>query len=163
TRLGAFALGHVAARGLVPALRVGPQPYGVLPAIAHTRYVPDAAETVASGAPATEVDAQQRFDSLLAAVLAAAAEDWAQIRDAPKPGITDPRAQFLELLGLEAASAPAAYRFAVNVAGRHGIAAGEPDLQFGVPSSNPAADPTAAQYGPFALLERFKPVLAQAS
>ena len=166
-RLSTFALAHVAARGLVPALRVGPQPYGLLPAMAYSRYVPDAAETVAAGAPASERDAQQRFDNLLAGVLIGAAGDWATIRDAhvayaTAPDVTDPRAHFLELLGLEAVSATAAYRFAVNVASRHSVASQDPGLQFGIPSSSPSADPTAAQYGPFALLERFRPQLATA-
>ena len=145
-RLSTFALAHVAARGLVPALRVGPQPYGLLPAMAYSRYVPDAAETVAAGAPASERDAQQRFDNLLAGVLIGAAGDWATIRDAhvayaTAPDVTDPRAHFLELLGLEAVSATAAYRFAVNVASRHSVASQDPGLQFGIPSSSPSADP----------------------
>jgi hypothetical protein len=165
-RLRAFATAHVAARGLVPALRVGAQPYGVLPAIAYTRYVPDAGETLPATAPTDERDAQQRFDVLLSAVLNAAAADWATIRDryvayATDPGVSDPRAHFLELLGLEAVSSVSGYRFGVNVAGRHAAAATDPALQFGLPPSNggPAAG---AGFGPYALLQRFQPVLAQA-
>ena len=119
-RLSRFATAHVAARGLVPALRVGAQPYGVLAATAYSRFVPDAAEAIAAGAPTAEHDAQQRFDLLLSAMLNEAAADWAMIRDghvayATDPDVTDTRAHFLELLGLEAVSSTSAYRFGVNV------------------------------------------------
>ena len=96
--------------------------------MAHSRYVPDAAETLGAGAPAAEHAAQQRFDSLLRRrPRRGCRDDWTAIRDAhvayaTAPNVGDPRAHFLELLGLEAVSATAAYRFAVNVAGRHGVA-----------------------------------------
>ena len=163
-RLRDFATGHVAARGLLPAFRVGRQPYGVLPAVAHTAYAPDPAE---AGVPLAQRPAQGIFDTHLADVLALAAQDWSAIRaervsTATDPDIADPRAHFLELLGLEAVSAGSAYRFAVNVAGRHSAASLDASLEFGLPSTNPAAPATGARFGPFALLERFAPVLASA-
>ena len=163
-RLRAFALENVAARGLVPALRVGPQPYGLLPATSHSEFAADGAD---AEVPATERAAQARFDELLIGVLREMTEDWAAIRAdkvgyATDPHVTDPRAHFLTLLGLEAVSSVASYRFAVNVAGRHGVASRDPDLEFGLPPAPGEPPRTGARFGPFALLERFQPILAEA-
>jgi len=89
--------------------------------------------------------------------------DWSGLRagvkhayspDIGTPGY-DAQRHFLEMLGLQAVSVPAAYRFSVNVASRGGVR-GRPDLSlsFGIPKAGEPADSSAA-FGPWALMERF--------
>jgi hypothetical protein len=166
-RLRDFALAHVAARGLVPAFRVGVQPYGVLPVTAWSAFEPDADEALGAGASADERTAQSRFDALLKRVLDVMLEDWqavraAAVRIATDPPGTDARAHFLQVLGLEPVSVGGGYRFAVNVAGRHGPPSLASDLRFGLPPKEDTGVPPAASFGPFAALERFDPILRDA-
>jgi hypothetical protein len=74
--------------------------------------------------------------------------------DIGKPGY-DAQQHFLAMLGLQAVSVSASYRFAVNVAGRGGVR-GRPDLSlsFGVPKEDEPGDSSSA-FGPWALMERF--------
>jgi len=147
-RLRGFALAHVTARGLIPTLRVGAQPYGILPTTAYTRYEPASDETLPPGTLAAAMVSQNRFDRLLAHVLVQMADDWTRLRDAasapPPSAIPAAQAQFLGLLGLEATSTSAAYRFGLNVASRQGIR------------------DDAAEFGSRALLERFEATLRDA-
>lgn len=166
-RLRSFTLGHVASRGLVPSFRAGAQPYGVLPATAYGSFVPDPVEAVGSGTSAAERSRQERFDRILKRLLDELVSDWAQIRRdnvlyATAASVDDVRGHFLELLGLEAVSLQASYRFAVNVAGRHGAASRDPELAFGLPAKAQGSVQTGAQFGPFALLQRFAPVFRDA-
>ncbi len=160
-RVRAFALRHVSARALVPPFRVGPQPYGVLPATAHSSYLPQVDETLAGGAQGAERRRQERFDGLLTDVLRELAVDWARIRATrvPHAGAPDPedaQAHFMALLGLEAVSTASSYRFAVNVANRHAPTRSPGAAGFGLDGA------AAEAFGPFAVLERFEPILRDA-
>ena len=171
-RLQEFASQHVLGRGLVPSFRVSDEPYGVLPAMAISRFVPDASDALGAAGSSSERTAQERFDSVVSRLLLRAQEDWTLARqrhvrharssDVGEPGF-DAQAHFLQMLGLQGTSAASSYRFAVNVAGRGGVR-GRPDLAlgFGLPphDGSQRTDPSAA--GPFAVLERFADALAVA-
>jgi hypothetical protein len=153
-RLRAFALEHVAGRGLVPTLRVGAQPYGVLPTTAFTRYVPATGEALPAGEVASERDRQTRFNRLLRDVLLQMQADWTRLRAAKVPhahsgGVTDPQRHFLAMLGLNATSLAYSYRFGLNVARRH-------------PARTADATLEQLRRGPLALLERFVEVFRAA-
>lgn len=155
-RLRTFAREHVAASGLIPAFRVGQQPYGVLPTTAWSLLAPSAADAP-SGQAAFERILKRVLDELLA--------DWrsaraAHVRIATDHGTADARAHFLQVLGLQPTSVAAGYRIAVNVAGRHGPPSLSPELRFGLPSTSGAS--SGAQFGPYALLSRFDAVLRDA-
>jgi hypothetical protein len=164
-RLQEFVVGNVTGRGLLPAFRMGDEPYGVLATTAFSQFRPDASDTLPLAAAAAERDAQAHFDAVLWAFLDQMNEDWTRARlrhvkhahspETRRPDF-DAQAHFLDMLGLQATSAQSAYRFAVNVANRGGIR-GHPDLSLGFgipPAAGPAAgDPSA--FGPFAAMERF--------
>jgi hypothetical protein len=164
-RLQSFVTGSVSARGLLPAFRVTDQPYGVLPVTALSRYVPSPDDT-----PGSDAGRQLRFDQVLLGVLRILHEDWSALRanvkhahspDIGKPGY-DAQQHFLAMLGLQAVSVSASYRFAVNVASRGGVR-GRPDLSlsFGIPNEDEPGD-SSATFGPWALMERFAAPLALA-
>ena len=142
-RIKAHALSHVAGRGLLSGLRIGTQPYGVLPTAAFSRFAPR--------------DSQDRFGRVLGSVLATMNDDWTRIRGKhiytmSDPRITEPQAQFLKVLGLEAVSVAADYRFALNCARQQPATSGAAGfLDFGIPGTE--AGPSS--FGPAALIERF--------
>ena len=137
------ALNHVAARCLVPGLRIGKQPYGILPTTAYSRFN--------SNQPADS------FANLLPRVLGKMNEDWTRIRELKVPhahslNIVDPQQHFLEMLGLEGVSVGAEYRFALNCARHQPKASGATGLlDFGIPGDAGGS----SLYGPAALLNRF--------
>ncbi len=171
-RLKSLARGHVAARGLVPAFRVGRQPYGVLPTTAWSRFVPhhdDALDPAVRGLERTQ---QAQFDDVLKQMLDVMLGDWSRERAAKVRRANDPpphvpgtadgaRSHFLQVLGLGAVASGGVSRFGVNVAGRHGPPGLDPSLQFGLPPAS-GGTTTAAQNGPFALLDHFDAVLRSA-
>jgi len=143
-RLQALASRFVSGRGVLPTVRVGPMPYGVLPTTAFSRWV-----------------GGDDFERRLTAVLDTMWQDWSAIRDrivphAHSPNITDPQQHVLDVLGLDATAAELAQRFTVN-AGRQVGAAGA-TLHVGLPGTGEAPNPA----GAFALLDRFASVLAMA-
>ena len=165
-RLKAFALANVTARGLVPSLRVGAQPYGVLPATAYSRFVPASGDTLPVGEARTDEELQRRFYLVLRDVLLQMNEDWTRIRDdhvphAYSPGVTDAQAHFLQMLGLQATSVTFGYRFAINCANRHPSSGGA-QLDFGIPPGSNGAQGSVADIGPVALLERYRGIAAAA-
>ena len=167
-RLRTYALANVSARGLLPAIRVDDQPYGLLPAVALSRFEPDLRDARLEAAPLPRRAAQQKFDETLLTLLRHLHQDWSTIREgadggpavkhahSPEVGQAgfDAQQHFLAMLGLEFSSVEAGYRFSVNVADRGGVR-GEPDLglSFGIPPADGSAANTAAAFGPFALME----------
>lgn len=121
-RLEEFFTHHVSARGKLPALRIGSQPYGMLITTAFSRFE--------SGLPGADIplpfDTAQalRFDTLLHELLSVVANDWSAIRrnkvaHTHSEKVDDAQQHFMEMLGLHATSVEADYRFALNVGGRH--------------------------------------------
>jgi hypothetical protein len=115
-----FFTNFVSGRGALPVVRIGSQPYGILPAVAFGRLTPQEAE-----------EGRADFLRRLLAMLKAADTDWAtyaaQVRSLGRPG-SDIDADLLDVLGLHAASAEFHYRYAegldhlINVGGLFGFA-----------------------------------------
>lgn len=142
-RLKHHALANVSARGMVPGLRVGSQPYGILPTTAFSKF--DTGE------------APGHFLPMLSSILQTMNTDWTRlrkkhVRHAHWPDVVDAQQHFLEMVGLEGVSVSAEYRFALNCARRQPPASGAPGyLDFGMPGDGSSA----GAYGPAALIERF--------
>jgi hypothetical protein len=144
-RLEAFFTAHVSARGMLTTIRVGAQPYGLLTTTAISRFVPSGGLTLppmpAGPEALPEAERARRFDALLAELLSNMHADWTRVRRAKvacvRPGSDDPQRDFVDILGLQAVSVGAAYRFALNVANRHpGVADGD-GVRFGFSTQGP--------------------------
>lgn len=133
SRTKAFFNNYVSARGYLPALRTGTQPYGILATTAFSRFsvtANDAAPPVLTkedfNNPATIQDElQTRFDIRLKQLLAVLDTLWTDIRNskvlyAGNTNPEDPQAHFMTMLGLNAVSEEHFYRYGVNVAARQG-------------------------------------------
>jgi hypothetical protein len=161
--LHVFGTAHVLARGTLPSLRVGHQPYGVLATSAFSRWTPDGGDTLPAGPGLTADQVRQRFQLLLRDTLAIMNADWTRHRQASvrhaggTPG-TNPQQQVIELLGLDSTTVGFAQRFSVN-AGRKGGGFGWSTLHVGLPGKTPDPQDVA---GAYALMERFAPVLRAA-
>jgi hypothetical protein len=114
-----FFVRYVSGRGPIPAIKVGRQPYGIMPTTAFSRLAwPDGA----AGSPAAALAAHRRG---LQAVLAAAAQDWqaatakvARLRPEPDPAgdpADDPHQTLLDILALHPTSAEYHQRYAQSV------------------------------------------------
>lgn len=146
---------HVSARGRLPALRVGTQPYGMVVTTAFSRFVSALGDTLPALPPGgiaalSDADHALRFDLLLHELLGSVAADWSAIRQAKvahahSTAVEDAQQHFMQMLGLHATSVHADYRFALNVGGRHPARGVDAALRL---------DHTAA--GPDALLLRFE-------
>lgn len=140
-----LAVHHTIGRGSLPTLRVGPQPYGVLPTTAFSRW-----------------ETADDLEGMLHATLTTMWPDWTAARQALVPhahsGITgDPQQHVLEVLGLDATAASFEQRFTIN-AGRRGGGLGRATLHIGLPPLGAPPNPASA----FALLSRFADVLERA-
>jgi hypothetical protein len=103
-----FFTTHVSGRGAVPAVRIGAQPYGILPAIAFGRI----------RAMAAEGDERAPFVNRLHRILRAVDKDWtamaAGAASLGTPG-ADPDATLLDVLGLHPASVEFHFRYAESL------------------------------------------------
>lgn len=128
-----FFNNYVSARGFLPALRTGTQPYGILATTAFSRFsvtANDAALPVLTKEdfehPSTiQADLQTRYDIRLKQLLALIDALWTDIRNsrvayAGNTNPDDPQAHFMTMLGLDAISEEHFYRYGVNVAARQG-------------------------------------------
>jgi hypothetical protein len=110
-----FFVRYVSGRGPIPAIKVGRQPYGILPTTAFSRLAwPDGA----AGTPAAALAAHRRG---LHTVLTAAAQDWqaatakvAHLSGGPGPA-DDPHQKLLDILALHPTSAEYHQRYAQSV------------------------------------------------
>jgi hypothetical protein len=113
----AFFIRYVSGRGPLPAVKIGRQPYGIVPTTAFSRLTwPDPAATAATA----ETAAHRRG---LAKVLDAAAADWAtaaaHVEHLGRPGgdaAGDPHQRLLDILALQPTSAEYHQRYAMSVA-----------------------------------------------
>ena len=108
-----FFTQYVSARGPVPSLRIGNQPYGIVATSAFSRWSYMAPRhTVASSAPNNTPFEKQIYDFLLK--LQPHWEQWAkQVSHAGKSG--DTQQNLLDILGLHASSADFHHRFAISL------------------------------------------------
>ena len=142
-----FATTYVVGRGTLPALRVGHQPYGVLPTTAFAYFEPIGLPT----------DPGRRFEELLRDVLLTARKDWAaqvpRLAHAYSNQPADRRQRVLNVLGLDATARGHRQHYAVN-----GAWAGA-TLHVGVPAD---AEHTVVRQGAFAVVQRFAEAIAKA-
>ncbi len=153
-RLESYFIEHVSARGKLPALRVGSQPYGMVVTTAFNRFESARGSELPALPPGgipelSEADHALRFDILLHELMCAVAQDWSEIRrtkvaQVHSENVDDAQQHFMEILGLHATSVSNVYRFALNFGGRHPAY---------VSGSNVPLDHTDS--GPHALLKRF--------
>ncbi|HZB29532.1 MAG TPA: hypothetical protein VE465_05135, partial [Streptosporangiaceae bacterium] len=127
-----FFIRYVSGRGPIPAVKIGRQPYGILPTTAFSRMTwpapapPTPSAPSAPSAPST--DATDTTDTTthrrgLAKVLDAAAADWAiaaaRVEHLGRPdgdAAGDPHQRLLDILALQPASAEYHQRYVMSVA-----------------------------------------------
>jgi len=125
-RIKDYFINNVSARGILPSLRIGSQPYGILPTTAFSKFSYNKNYSVENMPPFTGSGSnlKLRFNIRLQGMLKLLNEYWSAIREnfvnhAEKlEGLDDPQAGFMDLLGLHATSAEAYFRYGVNVADR---------------------------------------------
>jgi len=151
---------HVAGRGLVPSLRIGRQPYGILPTTVYSALrfsnAPDGPDGREPLPPSAPEHRQHRFDIRLHQLLMRLNELWTALREqhvkhAGNVGNADPHKHFMTMLGLNATSEDYHFRFGVNVAQRGKNTDGPSLLTF---------DPD-ARYSPRAIRSFFENLLLQ--
>lgn len=110
-----FFTRFVSGRGAVPAIRIGTQPYGVLPTTAFSRI---------RWLGGREADSSGRFLARLFAVLRLIQDDWARMsREAVhvgKPG--DPHRMLLDIVGLHPSSVEYHFRYAESLRQLYNVA-----------------------------------------
>jgi hypothetical protein len=122
-RVRRFFVDHVSGRGPLPAIRIGQQPYGILPAIAFDR-------TRKQERPPRDGGERTPFDAGLLRILHVLDDDWEQLSQQATalgtPG-QDVEAALLDVLGLHPASVEFHHRYAeslghlANLAGLFGF------------------------------------------
>jgi hypothetical protein len=146
-RTEAFFVNNCPARGIMPSVRIGMQPYGVLPTTAYSRLRVQQNFDINNFPPLSsvtplvfELSKQARFDIRFYEILKVLNQEWTRLReslvehyellegDNPDGGRT-PQQRFIEILGLNANSSDYFYRYGVNVT-RDGLKAGDalPDI-----------------------------------
>jgi hypothetical protein len=141
-RTESFFLNNCPARGVVPSVRVGMQPYGILPTTAYSRLqlhkgvgLSNLPSLGAAPSPAgLELTKQVRFDVRFHEILKILNLEWTWLREkrvehyellesAVPPGSGTPQQRFIEILGLNPTSTEYHYRYGVNIS-RTGVYAG---------------------------------------
>ena len=154
-RTNDFFNNYVSGRGWLPAMRIGSQPYGILPTTAFSKFKTSSNEQVPSldGTDFVQLSEsalnqllQKRFDIRFYKFLNVVREMWMDIVtnenlkiDDFVPGETTAQEHFMQLLGLQATSIEQYFRYNTNTAQRRSV---DPDIGFTVNFS------TDALYGP---------------
>ena len=149
-----FFSDQVAGRGLVPSLRIGRQPYGILPTTVFSALRFSDTFDSQKLPPSAPANNQLRFDIRLHQLLMRLNTLWTTLRNtfvkhAGNVGAADPQQHFMTMLGLNATSGDYHYRYGVNVAQR-GKKSEAPTL-FGF---DPKTD-----YGPAAIKSLFEDLM----
>ena len=127
-----FFVNNCPARGVLPSLRIGVQPYGILPTTAYSRFKLSDKFDAYNLPPITklkqESDKQLRFDLRLQEALRMLNTVWTSLRKTYVANYAqledgDPQQKFVEMLGLNASSVDQYYRYGVNIT-RKGIYSG---------------------------------------
>ena len=131
-RTESFFTANCPARGILPSVRIGVQPYGILPTTAYSRlklsndYDVDNLPPIT---PATEEIAKQlRFDLRLHEILKMLNGVWTGLRINNVANYAqlengNPQQKFIEMLGLNASSVDQYYRYGINIT-RKGVYSG---------------------------------------
>ncbi len=163
-----FVSRYVAARGILPSVRIGTQPYGIMPATALSRFswtgndasLPQLSQADFNNSAAIDEELQTRFDARLTKLMDQLFQLWTSVRTNPAApvkhsgnvGNTDPQAHFMEMLGLHANSVEHYYYYGLNVAARQN--AGQPG-EFSI-----AFDPNDV-YNPSSASSAFRDLMAE--
>ncbi len=157
-RTNDFFTNFVSGRGWLPAMRIGTQPYGILPTTAFSRYktIPNeqlppiqGADFVNLSEVALNERLQKRFDIRLYKLFNLIREQWMEIANNEElkiddfdPKVTTAQEHFMQLLGLQATSIEQYFRYNTNTAQRRSV---DPDKgkEFTVNFSKEAT------YGPY--------------
>ncbi|GEM_PF-1674261 len=144
-----FFCNHVSARGYIPSIRIGTQPYGILPTTAFSKFqvtsndafIPQLNKDDFDNIPLIKDELQVRYDIRLKNFLSYLDNFWTSIRNSkvPHAGNTDPdnpQAHFMEMLGLQPNSAELYYRYGLNIASRQSVDAAA-DFSINFDSSDP--------------------------
>ena len=143
-RTRAFMSNYVARRGYLPSIRIGTQPYGILPTTAHSKFqvtaddtnIPQLNKEDFENTNTIESELQTRYDIRLRKLLRFMNNLWKQFRNEHVPtsenvADKDPQQHFMQMLGLQANSSEIYYRYGLNVASRQSAEEfGEFDLNF---------------------------------
>lgn len=130
-------------RGMLPSLRIGTQPYGILPTTAFSRMkfrrgnsgdetidhhnLPDVTRDQMNEPMTHSLNKklQVRYDARLAYFLMNLNEEWTSLRENGKVkhvhnvrDVDNPQQHFMNMLGLHATSVEHYYRFGINIASR---------------------------------------------
>lgn len=127
----AFMTNYVTARGFLPSIRIGTQPYGIMPTTAFSRFHATANDSFLPTLNKEDFEnladianeLQTRFDIRLKQLLELMNTVWTEIREekvsySGKTDKNDPQAHFMKMLGLQANSREYFFRYGLNVASR---------------------------------------------
>jgi len=126
-----FFCKYVTARGFLPALRVGTQPYGILPTTAFSKFhatsddsfLPHLNRAAFEMPSLIQEELQIRYDIRLKELLNLLDGLWTEIRATKVPysakkNVVDAQVNFMDMLGLQANSMEHFFRYGLNVASR---------------------------------------------
>ena len=133
-RTEGFFTEYVSGRGWLPALRIGTQPYGILPTTAFSRFKVHTNESIPAikgsdfvslSSTALNHRLQKRFDIRLKLLFNTIRQQWMEIvKNEPlkiddfDPSETTAQEHFMQLLGLQATSIEQYFRYNTNTARR---------------------------------------------
>lgn len=131
-RTKTFFTQYVSGRGYLPSIRVGTQPYGVLPTSALSLFewtsndneLPQLSKADFEYPSSIESELQTRFDIRLKAFLKYLNDNWTARRNVlvkhagNMESASDPQEYFMDMLGLDATSIEYFFRYGLNVAAR---------------------------------------------
>ena len=130
-RTRTFFENYVSGRGILPSIRVGTQPYGILPTTAFSRFnitsgidiLPQLTKEDFQDPIAIESELQLRFDIRMKNLLSLLNTYWTDlmnlhVKHAYNTDIENPQQHFMEMLGLHATSVENYYRYSLNIASR---------------------------------------------
>jgi hypothetical protein len=157
-RTQAFFEANVSARGLLPSIRLGDQPYGILPVTALHRLQPEGALSLP---PPEALGGQEtRWERLFTAVLLKMHQDWDTVREArvahahrEAMPTEDAQQHFLNMIGVHPSASSFVFRHAVNAGSRNPAPPGDE-------GSVVLADGT--PYGPHGVLTHFEQIFRAA-
>lgn len=151
-RTETFFLNNCPARGIMPSIRVGMQPYGILPTTAYSRFRMQSNFDIDNFPPLSsvnplvfELSKQARFDIRFYEILKVLNAEWTRLRsslvehyellEGDNPEGRTPQQRFIEILGLNPNSSEYFYRYGVNVT-REGIKAGDAHPEIDIKSTH---------------------------
>ncbi len=161
-RMRSFTTQYVCGRGRLPSLRIGSQPYGILPVTAFSKIaitpgnvLPEITAADENNPTLHEEKKAQRFAIQYFKLLGLMQNEWmqqakTQVKCSDNTDPQDPQLHFMTMLGLHASSVETYQRYNLNVADRR---------------TNPTSQESSVNFnegdyfGPFAFWAKFKDVL----